>query len=69
MALDRGKSSSTASAWVNAEEILTNGDENGEVKDRVRHQLPELDVVGKKEAAEKLVTWERQSRIERQRTS
>jgi hypothetical protein len=44
---------------VNAEESLADGDENGEVKNRVWGQLPKLNPIGEKKAAEELVGWER----------
>jgi hypothetical protein len=50
---------------VNAEEGLTNSNENCQMQDIIWSQLPELNAIGKKEASEKFVGWEGQPTVQK----
>jgi hypothetical protein len=52
---------------VNAEVSLANSDKNSKVENRVWGQLPKLNAVREKKAAEELVGWERQPTIQESR--
>jgi hypothetical protein len=63
VALEKEKIPSKTPVGVNAELSLADSDKDGQMEDGVWGQLPKLNPIRKKKAAEELVGWERQPTV------